>query len=264
MRSRFTRVGNKPVHLVLGAYGRAFCRFRVGFEHAFNISQVDLEPGRVQRLDLFIHAVGLLQRRILRRILDGQQEHHGGIRYEPLQLCDIKAAYVLRQGGQCGAIVDRIEMPDIGPGQGEVVPAQDAEPAGFPQRERAQLPLYRMQFVFAEEILHGDGTQFDAEDFMALLCKPEHIQALAAERDEHAAAVSQTQSGPESAQQRIDCGLMEIGALVAPEFQPEVIVLIGARVVDWQNCGWSLRYCLCSASAISRRCFTFFSTLSAT
>jgi len=62
---------------------------------------------------------------------------------------------------------------------------------------------------------------------MALLCQPDHVQTLATQRNKHATASNQLKTGPEFAQQRIDCGLVEIGALVTPEFQPKVIVLIG-------------------------------------
>jgi hypothetical protein len=53
---------------------------------------------------------------------------------------------------------------------------------------------------------------------MSLFGKPNHIQALAAERDKHSASLNQIKTGPESGKKLIHRFLIETGSLVSPAF----------------------------------------------
>jgi hypothetical protein len=84
--------------------------------------------------------------------------------------------------------------------------------------------------VFPEEGLDRQRAQFDADHVVALFGQPEHVQALAAQRDEHAAGRGRGERGPEAAEQQVDTVLVEIGAALAPELQPALVVVVGHGV----------------------------------
>lgn len=191
------------------------------------MGQVDVEVRRVEGLEFRVHAEGLLQAGVVFSVFDGQQEDRAGVGQEQAQLGHVAGADGLRQGGEGGAVVDAVDLPEVGLGQGEVVAAEDGEAAVLPEGEAALPALDRLQAVLAEECLDRDGAQLDANHLMALLDQPEHVQALAAQRHEYPAAPGQLEAGPEAAEQGVDRLLVEGGSAFAPEPQPELVIAVG-------------------------------------
>jgi hypothetical protein len=88
----------------------------------------------------------------------------------------------------------------------------------LPQGEFTNLSPGGLQMVLPEKGPNRDRTQLNADNFMSLFGKPNHIQALAAERDKHSTSLNQIKTGPESGKKLIHRFLVETGSLVSPAF----------------------------------------------
>src|SRR5665811_2005982 len=86
----------------------------------------------------------------------------------------------------------------------------------LPQGEFTNPPSSRLQAVFPEKGPNSNRTQLNADDFMPLIGKPDHVQTLAAEGDKYSNSSGQIKTGPESGKKLIHRFLVEIGSLVAP------------------------------------------------
>ncbi|MNN51236.1 hypothetical protein D3C81_1658620 [compost metagenome] len=111
----------------------------------------------------------------------------------------------------------------------------------LPQGQLALLAPDRLQAVLAEKGAHRQRTQLDADDLVALLGQPEHVQTLAAQGHEDPAVAGQAEGRPESGQQAVHRALVEVGAPLAPELQPQLVVAPAHADCSWDlaaSVGW--------------------------
>ena len=62
------------------------------------------------------------------------------------------------------------------------------------------------------------------------LDEPTHVQTLVAERDQHATSRRQTETGPETDQERVDRFLVKVGSAVAPALPHKALSRLVMRI----------------------------------
>ena len=88
--------------------------------------------------------------------------------------------------------------------------------------EGAVLSSVEREVLLAEEVPDRDVAQFGADDAVAALREPGHVEALAAERHVHAAARRDLESRPELLEERMNDGLVEADLSGLPALVPEL------------------------------------------
>jgi hypothetical protein len=86
----------------------------------------------------------------------------------------------------------------------------------LPQGESANFSSDGAQVVPPEKSPNRDRTQLNADDFIPLAGKPDHVKAFAAERDKHPTSLSQIKTWPEFGKELIHRFLVKISSLVSP------------------------------------------------
>lgn len=178
----------------------------------------------IQCKNLSIDTKRLQQRVAHLGILDRQQKNSAFLRQQLSLVRDVALPNIGWQRSQCSAVVDGIDNTDIAGAQRKIIAAQNGDIATLPQCEFADTTFADPQRVLFKESRDRNWAQFDANDLMAMLRQPQHVEAFAAERNEDAASGRQVEAGPEAREQRVGCWLVEISASVAPALQPEVII----------------------------------------
>ncbi|MCY1561358.1 hypothetical protein D9M68_986020 [compost metagenome] len=111
-------------------------------------------------------------------------------------MAHIGGAHLRRQGYQRRTIVERLTIGDMLRFETEEIALDDLQ-AAMPVQRKRPARLHRwLHAKRGEELLHRPGRQFHTQHPIALLRQPDEVEALAAQRHQHARSWLDAQSRP--------------------------------------------------------------------
>jgi hypothetical protein len=134
----------------------------------------------------------------------------------------IPPAHLGRQSHQRCAIVCSLDTVQVVRQEVEEVPLQDLDRAAGIAGESATLLMFDLQIVLPKERLDRQPADLHSKYPVAVTGQPEHVEALAAERNEDPRSGGEPERRMVSLEPGVDLLLMKACPVLLPSFYPEI------------------------------------------